>query len=444
MRFALPRRRAARRAPRAALLALALLAASPAHAADDEVRTAHIVARGDIGRERLEGYAVLAEACWPAWVERFKETPPKDRLPLRMDVRADRDGWLRALASAGVSGAGALQGAGGYYDPRTRVSYLYLQPHDSSTRLLVLHELTHQFQYKAVLGDRPERSPLWHREGIAEHFGYHRRTKQGLEIGAYDMVAIDARPAEVVDRIAKGTFDPWAVGTGKVVSPDYTDALALAGTLLRTRDAALTRAFARYEDDLLRGIDPGQAFERAFTPVRTRLKDAVTEVWGGLRRPWQLTYVAWDETPGAIVGDGRPWAFLRGTETLRASDAGIEATVTLGSRTAAGGVCLGVKGPDDLVALEVRSDGRVRVRVKRRGVWTDVGGVTLPSNPVERPVKLRMAVGGPVLRLEIAGMPAPDVPFAAAGLTPSDLDGSAGLMAESGEVRFESVDIRGR
>ena len=125
-------------------------------------------------------------------------------------------------------------------------------------------------------------------------------------------------------------------------------------------------------------------------------------------------------------------------------DAGIEATVTLGSRTVAGGVCLGVKGPDDLVALEVRNDGRVRVRVKRRGVWTDVGGVTLPSNPADRPVKLRMAVGGPVIRLEIAGMPAPDVPFAAAGLTPSDLDGSAGLMAESGEVRFESVDIRGR
>ena len=177
--------------------------------------------------------------------------------------------------------------------------------------------------------------------------------------------------------------------------------------------------------------------------MRTRLKDAVTEVWGGLRRPWQLTYVAWDETPGAIVGDGRPWAFLRGTETLRASDAGIEATVTLGSRTAAGGVCLGVKGPDDLVALEVRNDGRVRVRVKRRGVWTDVGGVTLPSSPAERPLRLHLRVGGSVLRLHI-GMPFPDIPFSVAGLTPSDLDGSAGLMAESGEVRFESVDIRGR
>jgi hypothetical protein len=169
----------------------------------------------------------------------------------------------------------------------------------------------------------------------------------------------------------------------------------------------------------------------------------VTEVWGGLRRPWNVVYVAWDEVPGAIVGEGRPWAFLRGTADLRGSDVAIEAAVTLGPRTVAGGVCLGVRSPDDLVALEVRADGTVRVRVKRRGVWTDVGGVTLPTKPAGRAVRLRLGVRGLALRLEIDGMPAPDVSFSAARLSPTDLEGTAGLMAESGEVRFADVKVQG-
>jgi hypothetical protein len=435
--------------PRAALRTLVvaggclLLLAPFARAADEEVRTPHVIARGDVGRERLVAYAALGEACWSHWVARFRREPPKDRMPLVMDVRTDRDGWLRALSAAGVMGAGALQGAGGYYDARTRVSYLYLQPHDSSTRLLVLHELTHQYQYKAVLQDRSERSPLWHREGLAEHFGYHRRTATGVDVGTYDMVAIDARPAEAAARVAAGTFDPWAVGTGKVASPDYTDSLALTGALLRTRDEVVGRAFLRFEDDLTRGVDAGKAFERAFSGIRPRLEAAVKEVWGGLHRPWQVVYIAWDEVPGAIVGDGRPWAFLRGTAPLRGTSPSVAATLTLGARTAAGGICLGVRSPDDLVALEIRDDGRVRVRVKRRGVWTDVGGVTLPYRPAERPVTLRLGVRGAALTLEIGGVPAPDVPFAAAGLSGADVEGTAGLMAESGEVRFSDVKVQG-
>jgi hypothetical protein len=440
---ALPcRPRAARRLVLAVLL---LLLPRGATAAQDveEVRTPHLVVRGDVGLERLRGYADLAEACWPQWKAFFREEPPRDRMPLVMDVRTDRDGWLRTLASVGVLGAAALTGAGGYYDPRTRVSYLYLQPHDSSTRLLVLHELTHQYQYKSVLGERPERCPLWLREGLAEHFGYHRRTAAGLETGAYDMVAIDARPAEVAARVARGAFDPWAVGTGAVATPDYTDALALVGTLLRTKDAALAGAFRRYQDDLLRGAEAGKAFEKAFADLKPRLRAAVTEVWGGLRRPWSVVYVAWDEAPGVIVGDGRPWAFLQGTRDLRGPDAGIEATLTLSDRAAAGGVCLGVRGPDDLVGLEVRADRSVRVRVKRHGTWTDVGGITLPARPAGRGVRLAFGVRGAGLRLEIDGMPAPDVPLGAAGLSPADLDGKAGLMAESGEVRFADVRLHG-
>src|SRR5204863_79908 len=100
---------------------------------------------------------------------RVLETPRARRRRVRPGGSADAP-----LRRAGV-GPQAVTSAGGYYDPGSKTSYLFSQPHDSSTRLLVLHELTHQFQAKATLENELVRSPGWHKEGLAEHFGFHRR-----------------------------------------------------------------------------------------------------------------------------------------------------------------------------------------------------------------------------------------------------------------------------
>jgi hypothetical protein len=428
------------------LAALAVLAGPPgapgpsvAFAADEEVRTPHVVARGTVGREALEAYAALGEACYAQWKAYFRAEPKPAMRPLVMDVRRTRDEWVAALSAAGVSGAQSMRGAGGYYDHGTKVSYLYLQPHDSSTRLLVLHELTHQFQYKAVLGSETGRSPLWHREGLAEHFGYHRRTEQGLLTGVYDMVAIDARPAEIADRVTAGTFDPWAIGTGRVASPDYADALGLVGLLLRTEDAGLRRAFARFEEDLERGGDAGEKFRRAFAGLEKRLAAAATEVWGRLRRPWKVVYIAWDEEPGAIVGRGLPWAFLQGTERLEGGAAWAEATIGLGRETVAGGVAIGVRDADNLVSAEVRGDRRVLVRVKRSGTWWDLGQVPLAVSPADRPVRVRLEARGADLVVHVDGVPALELPASATRLGLGEVTGAAGLIAESGPARFREA-----
>jgi len=432
--------RVARAVAFVALVAL-VLATRPVcvAAADAEVKTEHLVVRGDVESAELARYGALAEACWGHWKAYFDGEPKKRDLPLRLDVRRDRAGFEGALRGVGVDPK-IVAGAGGYYDPGSKTSFLFLQPHDSSTRLLVLHELTHQWHAKVVLGNDMTRSPLWHKEGIAEWFGFHRRGKAGLEVGVLDGVVIDDRPLLCAERLRAPGTDPWAVLVGEAKTVDYTDALMLVAACLRTKDEAVAKAFKRFEQDLAAGGDPDKKAARAFAGKKDRVLAAVRETWDGFRRPWKLVYVGWDEEDGAIVARGRPWAFLQGTADLPRGKVAVEARIQLGGReAAAGAIAIGVKGPDDLVAAEVRADGAVLLRRKVRGTWWGLGAAALPVPPTRDPVRVRLEAVGSMLRVSVGGVPAIEVDGATAGLTAADLDGAAGLAAEGGPVRFYDV-----
>jgi hypothetical protein len=294
---------------------------------------------------------------------------------------------------------------------------------------------------------------MWHKEGLAEHFGHHRRTMDGVETGALDVVTIDERPTQCAERVAKGTIDPWAVGTLVAKAPDYTDALALVETLLRTRDKGLTESFRRFEADIAGGGDAGKKFEREFAGKKERLEAAAREVWGDFRRTWKIVYIGWDEDFDAprrasdaaasapvIVGTGLPWAFLLGGADLPRERTSIEATIRLASPAAvAGGIAIGCKGPDDLIEAELRAGGRVVLRRKQRGVWYDLAMHALSMGVPPAGVRLRLEASGSAVRLIVDGTLVASVDGALAGFSSSDTEGRAGLCAESGPVRFSGV-----
>ena len=419
---------------------LALLLSAPVPAAgagDGEAKSAHVHARGDVGPELLRQFVDLAEAAWPQWKAYFLTEPKKDRLPLVMDVRKDRDGFFAALRAVG--GPSSLPGAGGYYDPKSRVSFLYLQPHLSSSRLLVLHELTHQYQYKALQDDVPDRSPVWHREGLAEHFGSHRRIEGGVETGALDVVSIDDRPVQCAQRVREGKFDPWAVGTGTATAPDYTDALALVETFLKTKDDTLRKAYREWEREIYRGGNAGSRFEKLFQGKKARLEAAAKEVWGDFRRTWSIVFIAWDEEKGVITGRGLPWALLRGGAPIAGASAFVEAEIDVARDAGGGGVALGVKGSDDLLSADLWNGGRVTLRLKRHGAWSELGAAMPTGSAAGGPTKIRLVVRGTDIVVEVAGVPAIHVEGSVAGLSLADLPGTPGLLAEGGEVRFARV-----
>lgn len=434
-----------------ALVALAALVSAPAAravaapvapAAEAEFRTEHVVVRGDVGEESLRAWARLAEAAYPQWKAFFGVEPPKNRLPLELDARTSREGFLHAVHKVGV--VGALPGAGGYYDPKSRRSFLYLQPHESSTRLLVLHECLHQYQYKALQDDVPDRSPIWHREGLAEHFGYHRRTATGVELGALDMVAIDDRPRQCADRVKSGKFDAWAVGTGALPNPDYVDAMTLVETFLRTTDKGLVATYHAWEREIYKTGNAHSKFEKLFQPKKARLLAAVSEVWGAWVSPWEVGYIAWDEEPGAIVGTGMPWAILVGRTQLPLGNRWIEAEIELGKNASAGGIALGVKDKEHLIEAELRADGTVLLRRRVNAQWTELGQVPATGYARGKSVRLRLEFVGLRATLSIDGVRALEHDLSAAGLTLLDVDGAAGLTAETADVRFRSLRIGGK
>jgi len=421
-----------------ALVGLLVVRAPLAVAADDEFKTAHVTVRGDIGAARIRAWAELAEAAYPQWKVFFGAEPPKNRLPLELDVRTDREGFLHAVHVVGVTGE--LPRAGGYYDPRSRWSFLYLQPHETSTRLLVLHELTHQYQYKALQDDVPDRSPMWHREGLAEHFGYHRRTATGVDLGALDMVAIDDRPTQCAERVRAGTFDAWAVGTGTAPNPDYADALTLVETFLRTTDKGLTAAYHAWEREIYRSGNANAKFEKLFESKRARLSAAVLEVWGTFQAPWKVGYVGWDEEPGAIVGRGMPWAILVGQMPVPPAHRWIESVIELGPGAQSGGIALGVRDKEHLLLAEIRAEGVLLLRRRVDAVWTEFARVPLPmAGYATRGVGLRFELTGTIAKLTLDGQPVAEVDLARAGVTPADVEGGAGLTAEGGVVRFRKT-----
>lgn len=425
------------------------LACTPAHAApvaasaDAEFRTEHVVVRGDIGLERIRAWAQLAEAAYPQWKAFFGAEPPRNRVPLELDARTDRERFLHAIHEVGVQGA--LPGAGGYYDPKSRRSFLYLQPHESSTRLLVLHELLHQYQYKALQDDVPDRSPVWHREGLAEHFGYHRRTATGVEMGALDMVAIDDRPRQCAERVRAGKFDAWAVGTGAAPAPDYVDAMTLVETFLKTTDKGLVETYHLWEREVYKAGNANQRFEKLFQPKRARLLAAVEEVWGAWVSPWEVGYIAWDEEPGAIVGRGMPWAMLVGRTQVPSAARWIEAEVELGRDATAGGVALAVKDKEHLILAQLGADGTALLRRRVDAQWTEFGRV--PPTGYARTgkgVRLRLELVGTRATVSIDGIVVLEMDLAAAGVTLADCDGGAGLCAETADVRFRGLRVGGR
>ena len=111
-----------------------------------------------------ENLAILAELATEGFAASFGAATAG---PLEAFVAADQAGFQAQLAADGL---GPVEGAGGYYEPSNGRAYLYRQPPAYCSRVLLLHELVHQWQ------DAVETNgglPVWYVEGLAEGLSRH-------------------------------------------------------------------------------------------------------------------------------------------------------------------------------------------------------------------------------------------------------------------------------
>jgi hypothetical protein len=147
-----------------------MVAEGAGYLATTEHYTLHIVG---FDFDEAENLAALAETAWLGFAAFFGVEVSG---PLEVYVDADADSFYATLARAGI---GEPEGAGGYYDPGSGDAFLFRQPTVYYSRVLFLHELTHQYQDHA---GAMSGLPFWYVEGLAESLGRHHWDGECLEL----------------------------------------------------------------------------------------------------------------------------------------------------------------------------------------------------------------------------------------------------------------------
>lgn len=278
--------------PGATVTSAATATATPSPTAElrvdgPRVTTAHY----DLWVEGLDGAEVgrLLEAAWPAWRD-FFQAEPEGRLPAK--VYANVEGMRAGMAADGLS----YGGGGGYYHPGNRTFYAFVQPSAYFTRMLILHEATHQFHYLAATANLGY-AGFWYGEGLAEHFGMHNWDGSRLETGVIPAISLEDYSAQALAELDAQGRDLASLVADK---PGWTRASGwgLVSWLLDERAAGAAALFAR----LNAREDPSQAWAAVFGPPAMADAQAYRVWLSGHQQPWREVWRAFEQRGDALVG----------------------------------------------------------------------------------------------------------------------------------------------
>ncbi|MCI0343369.1 MAG: hypothetical protein L0216_19860 [Planctomycetales bacterium] len=409
-----------------ALAALALAAPQdPAAGPERVLESAHyrLVAVGDL--PEAEGYLKLAEALHERLTAHFGVAP---RGPGKLEIRfwATVEGYKSGASAEGVPAA--LLEAGGVYWTGTRRAYFWRQPSPYGTRHLFLHELTHQFHYLAVM-DNSARAPAWYCEGLAEHFAWHRWDGEKLECGQSDVLALEQRIPQVVEKARRGEYDLAAILSGRERA-DYGSAWAAVHFLLSGPDRALTARFRAEERRLWLG-KKGDVAAAILGPRPAAASEAARRFLSGLATTWKIEWIAWDAVGRDVVGESQTVAIVR-TRREHAAPVAIEATAE--AERGRAGLVAGFRSTDEFLAMDAGPDGAVRLLRRRAGKWEVLASARV-ARGASRRLRLEVAADGR-LAASVEGKE-----VASARLEPGAAAGPVGLLVDGGRCRFSDFRL---
>ena len=209
--------------------------------------------------EEATKLGALAETAWEGFASFFGAEVTG---PLVVRIAADEAGFSAMLAEDGLTD---LEGAGGYYDPNNGRAYLYRQPTAYYSRVLMLHELVHQYQdqtsYTSGL-------PFWYVEGLAEALSRHHWDGDCLQLRVRPLLSWEDLAAQAQNALDAG-LDLSAVLIGA------SSGRPIAQELVRllSGDPAFAPGFAAWRAEVAGGAsatDP-HVFEAHITDTPTLL-----------------------------------------------------------------------------------------------------------------------------------------------------------------------------
>jgi hypothetical protein len=316
--------------------------------------------------------------------------------------------------------------SGGYYSPGNRTAYLWRQPTLYYTRVLLLHEATHQFHYLARTGNR-SLPAYWYVEGLAEYLGRHHWDGKSLTLGALPVLSLEDYAAAAKKEI-DGLGAPFAAHLGKL---DLSRPLsyALVRFLLHADGGSRRGKFEKVMAKLDRGAASGDLLWKAFGPPK-RLASELTDWLAGDQEPWAPIYNEWEGIgPDRIRGVAPPpiVSLCRVKADVHRLTAALEVPVKGAWR---GGLLLHHTGPDDYVTAMAVSDGSLAVTRRVDGRWEAVHTGKWPppdTTGLLRFTALRVPGG---IGLTVGGVSVGTFPFAGMGM---------GLALQGCDLRFREI-----
>lgn len=374
-----------------------------------------------------EEYLRLAEALYAELDRHFGAHPP-DGEKLRVGLWPDFSSYQRGGLADGIP-LEALA-AGGLYWTGTRRAYLWRQPSANFTRHLFLHELTHQFQFLAVMQNQA-RAPGWYTEGLAEHFGYHRWDGARLESGVEDVLGLEEDIPHLAEQGRAGSYDLARVVDDRA-GADKPPSWAALHYLLAGPDAGLRQRFRALEPRLWAGELSGTALGDAlFVEGREQANADACRWLCGLRTTWKIEWIHWDARGAELVGESTVVALVR-TRASWSAASFVEAT--LREQSGSAGLVLGFRSTGDFLAIYRRPSGRLELvrRVPdgwRALAWSDGPAGTSVRLRAELDARGRVRVlheGRELLSHELGA---------------GAVGGSVGLFTDAGSTRFADVRL---
>jgi len=381
-------------------------------------RTEHyeVVAQADV--ERAERFARMLEAAFEPHAAFFAGRAERGGERLRVRFFADTAAFHLGLAEDGLS---ALGGAGGYFHPSTETAYVTDQPTRYYTRVLLLHEAAHQYQYLVSGGEDP---PFWYGEGVAEYISLHHWDGRCIELGVLPLLTQEDRPAEALSMLEGG-----ALPLAGVVDESLTASRALAWAVVRyflhVDGGALAADFRRFMAVVAGGTDVRAAFRSELGEPSSH--DApLLAFLRAEQEPMTPTFLEWTHVgPEAIDGESDVFTIAPVKEPVARFHASFAAPDTSGW---AAGVLLGYEAPDRFEALVVSDTGMFRrFDVDGSAFWNPVGAAPAAVagryefDLVHTAGRVSVTVNGEVSAFDTALPP------------------TSGLALNAGAVRFEEI-----
>jgi hypothetical protein len=278
---------------------LAMLNVSFGLCADDQVgsdlSTSHFILHVE-GLEPAETSRIL-EAAYTEMSRFFSGIEPDRKLQVKIYATKERfQSELDHLRKVFAIKRKLRDSAGIYYR-ETACSYLYVQPQESMTRQVLLHELGHEYpDFIRPWSKSP--SLAFFDEGLAEYFAQHNWDGKVLRLGVTPIIAHMDYPRTALQQLKNtARFDLQSIVDGDT-EVDYPLAWGLVSFVIEKHRPK----FDIWRQGINNDVEPHVVWQKQFGPVTPEFLQSFETWLGDKALPWQVISGEWFPTGDAIQG----------------------------------------------------------------------------------------------------------------------------------------------